>query len=128
MVRDCIATSFEVQAAVEYDFRWALSLGDATLQGKHVAPYHNCIYHFYHCDRRQVVTWDSLVTAANSVFDDAVVLLDLWDVPVSRCDVKLGMQVCKISTHWLKMVVCKYGGDFETSGDARTYQCLAVLE
>ena len=77
MVRDCIATSFEVQAAVEYDFRWALSLGDATLQGKHLAPEHGYVHHFYHYDRRQVIKWDCVVIAANSVFYGAVVSLDL---------------------------------------------------
>ena len=64
----------------------------------------------------------------NSFFGGAVVLLDLWDVLVSRCGVKLGMKVCKVATHWLKLVVCKYDGDSEISGDVCTYQCLEVLE
>ena len=71
---------------------------------------------------------DYVVIAASPVLDGAVVSLDLWDVLASRCDVKLGMQVCKVATHWLKLVVCKHDGDFETSGDVRTYQCLEVLE
>ena len=41
----------EIQFAVEYDFRWALCLGDAALQGKHVAPEHGCVYHFNDYDR-----------------------------------------------------------------------------
>lgn len=33
-----LAVNVEVQLAVEYDFRWALRFGDATLQGEHLAP------------------------------------------------------------------------------------------
>ena len=64
-----------------------------------------------------MIKQDYGVIAANSVFDGAVVLLDLWDVLILRCDVKLDMQVCKVATHWLKLVVCEHDGDFETSGD-----------
>ena len=69
--------SVEVQFTVEYDFRWALRLRDATLQGKYVAPEHGCVYHFYHYDRSQVIKRDYVVIAANSVFDGAVVSLNL---------------------------------------------------
>merc|ERR1712086_450742 len=82
----------EVQFAFEYDFRWALSFGDATLQGKHVAPEHGCVYHFYYYDRRRVVKQNYVAIAVNPVLDGTVILLNLWDVLVSRCDVKLGMQ------------------------------------
>jgi hypothetical protein len=122
------AVSVEVQFAVEYDLKWALRLGDATLQGKNVAPEHGCVYHFYHYDRRQVIKRDYVVIAVNSVFDGSVVLFNLWDVLVLRCDVKPGMQVRKVATHWLKLIVCKHVGDFETSGDVRTNQHLEVLE
>ena len=101
---------------------------DSTLQGKHVAPDHDYVYCFYDYDRGQVIKWEYVVIAANSVFDSAVVSLDLWDMLVSRCDVKLGMQVCKVATHWLKLVVSKHDGDFETPADVCTYQCLEVLE
>ena len=47
-----LAMSVEVQFAVEYDFRWALHFGDATLQGKYVAPEHGCVDHVYHYARR----------------------------------------------------------------------------
>ena len=33
-----LAISIEVQLAIEYDSRWALCFGHATLEGKHVAP------------------------------------------------------------------------------------------
>ena len=83
--------SVEVQLAVEYDSRWALCFGDATLQGEHVALEHGCVYYFYYCDRRQVVKQDHVVIAANPVLDGTVILLNLRDVLVSRCDVKMGM-------------------------------------
>ena len=96
-----LAVSVEAQFAVEYDFRWALCLGDATLQGEPVAPEHGCVYHFYDYDSGQVIKRDYVVIAANSILYGAIVLLYLWDVFVSRRDVQLGMQVCKVSTHCL---------------------------
>ena len=95
-----LAMSVAVQFAVEYDFRWALRLGDATLQGKHVAPEHGCVYHIYYYDKRQVIKQDYVVVASNPVFDGTVISLDLWDVLVSRYDVKLDMQIRKVATHW----------------------------
>ena len=76
-----LAMSVKVQFAIEYDFRWALRLGNATLQGEHVAPEHGYVYHFYYYDRRQVIKRDYVVITANP----------LWDVLVSRCGMKLGM-------------------------------------
>ena len=86
-----LAVSVEVQLVVEYGLRWALRLGDATLQGKHVASEHGCVYHFYYYDRRQVVKRYYVVIVANPVLDGTVVSLNLWDMLVSRCDVKLDM-------------------------------------
>ena len=123
-----LTVRIEVQLVVEYDFRWALRFGDATLQGKHVAPEHGCVYHFYYYDRRQVVKQNYVAIAVNPVLDGTVILLNLWDVLVSRCDVKLGIQVRKVATHWLELVVYKHGGDFETSGDVRANQRLEMLE
>ena len=71
-----LAVSVEVQLAVEYDFRWALCFGDATLQGKHVAPEHGCVYHFYDYDRGEVIKRDYVVIALNSVLHDAVASLN----------------------------------------------------
>ena len=71
------AMSVEVQFTIEYDFRWALCLGDATLQGQHVAPEHGYVYYFYGYDREQVIKRDCVVIATNSVFDGAVVSLNL---------------------------------------------------
>ena len=88
-----LAVSIESQLAVEYDFRWALRFRDATLQGKHVALEHGYVYHFCYYNRRQVIKRDYVLIITNSVFDGVVVLLGLWDVLVSRCDMKLGMQV-----------------------------------
>ena len=118
-----LTMSVEVQFAIEYDFRWALCLGDATLQGKYVAPKHGCVYHFGYYDRRQVVKRDYVVISANPIFDGTVVSINFRDVLVS-----LGMQVGKVAMHWLKLVVCEHDGDFETSGDVRTNQRLEVLE
>ena len=123
-----LAVNVEVQVAFEYDFISTLRLGDAILQGKHVALEHRCIYHFYYYDRRQVVKQDHVVIALNPVFGGTLISLDLWDVLVSRCDVNLGMQVRKVATHWLELVVCKHDGDFETSGDVRANQRLEMLE
>ena len=100
------AVSIEVQLAAEYDLRWALHFRDATLQSKHVAPEHSCIYHLYYYDRRQVVKRDYVVITANPVFDGTIAPLDLWDVLVSRCDVKLGMQVRKVARHALAQTGC----------------------
>ena len=122
------AVSVEVQFAVEYDLKWALRLGDATLQGKHVAPEHGCVYHFSYYDRRQVIKRDYVVIAANSVFDSAVVSLYLWDMLILICEVKLGMQVRKVATHCLGLAVCKHDGDVGTSGDTCNNQRLEVLE
>ena len=128
LTKSHLALSVEVQCTVEYDFRWALRLGGATLQGEHVAPEQGCVYHFYHYDRRKVIKRDYVAIAANPVFDSTVISLDLWDVLVLRCDAKLSMQVRNVATHWLELVVCKHAGDLETSGDVRTNQCLEVLE
>ena len=78
------AVSVEVKLVVMYDFRWAFSFGDSTLQGKHVTPEHGYICHLYYCDMRQVVKRDP-------DFGGTVISLDLWNMLVLRCDVKLGM-------------------------------------
>ena len=69
-----------------------------------------------------------VVIAANLVLHSSVVLINLWDVSVSKLDVKLGLLVCKVAMNWLKLVVYKHDGDFETTSDVCTYQGLEVLE
>ena len=71
---------------------------------------------------------DYVVIALNLVLYSKVVSLCLWDVFVLICDVKLGMQVCEVTTHWLKLIVCEHNGNFEISGGVYTYQGLKVLE
>ena len=41
-----LAMSAEDQFTVEYDFRWAVCLGDTTIQVEHLAPEHGCVYYF----------------------------------------------------------------------------------
>ena len=71
-----LVMSIEVQFEIEYDLRRALGFGHSTLEGKHAAPEHGCIYHLYYYDGEEVVKPDHVVTAENLVFCSAVVSLD----------------------------------------------------
>ena len=76
----------------------------------------------------EAIKRDYIVIVTNSVLHGVVVPLNLWDVFVSRRDMKLGVQVYKVAMDWLKLIVSKHDGDFDTSGDVCTYQGLEVLE
>ena len=47
----------------------------------------------------KVIKRDYVVIVANMFLHSAVVSLDFWDVFISRRDVKLSVQVCKVATH-----------------------------
>ena len=112
-----LAVSIEVQFAIEYDFRWTLCFGHATFEGKHGAPEHGCVYLFYDNDGREMFEWNSIVVTANSFLHSAVVSLDFWDMFVSRGDMKMGVQVSKVATNWLKLIICEHDRDSKSSGD-----------
>ena len=46
-----------------------------------------------------MIKWDHVVITANLVLRGAVKSLDLWDVFISRHDMKLGVQVGKVAAY-----------------------------
>ena len=75
-----------------------------------------------------MIKWDYVVIEADRVLHGAVVSLDFWNVFVSRCDVKLGVQIGKVAMHLLKLIVSKHDGNFKTSDDVYTDQGFEVLK
>ena len=123
-----LAMSIEVQSAVENNFRWALSLRHAALEGKHITPKHRSIHHFNYNNRGKMVKWEDAVVSTDTLFDCAVESFYFWDMFIAGCNVELGMEVSKVATHQFKLIVGKDDGNSKTTSHVCSNESLEVLD
>ena len=117
-----------IELAVENNFRWALSLRHAALEGKHITPKHGSIHHFNYNNRGKMVKWEDVVVSTDTLFNCAVESFYFWDMFIAGCNVELDMEVSEVATHQFKLIVGKDDGNSKTTSDIRSNISLKVLD
>ena len=75
-----------------------------------------------------MLKWKYGVVTANVFLRDVDVCLDCLDVFVSRDDKDMGMQINKVSAHWLKLIFHEYDNDLKSSSDVLSDQGFKMFE